>query len=148
MKSMNRVYLRSFVLFLGGVIASCIFTAGVNAQASFVGKVSLPYEVHWGHAVLPAGDYSIRMESTNGTAKISSASRNMAVYTNLPTIADNDGGGTYLTITTQGKERRVRFLNLPELGKLVIFAPLTKSEREYFAKSGQITTVPVIMAKK
>ena len=72
----------------------------------------------------------------------------MAVYTNLPTIADNDGGGTYLTITTQGKERRVRFLNLPELGKLVIFAPLTKSEREYFAKSGQITTVPVIMAEK
>lgn len=148
MKTINRNQLRTFGLFLGVVLASCMLTAGVNAQASFVGKVTLPYEVHWGQAVLPPGDYSIRMESTKGMAKISSATRNVAVYTNLATIADNESGGTYLTITSQGRERRVRSLNLPEAGELVIFAPLTKSEREYFAKSGQITTVPVIIAKK
>jgi len=143
-----RTYVRSFGLFLGVLLVSCAFSAVANAQASFVGKVTLPYEVHWGRAVLPAGNYSIRMESPNGMAKISSATRNVTVHTNLPTIADNESGGTYLTITTQGKERRVRSLNLPELRKLVIFAPLSKSEREYFAKSGQMTTVPVIVAQK
>lgn len=148
MKNINRNYRRMFGLFLGAVMASCVFAAAANAQASFVGKVTLPYEVHWGQAVLHAGDYSIRMESTKGTAKISSANTNAAIYTNLPTVADNESGGTYLTITTQGHERRVRSLNLPELGKLVIFAPLTKVEREYFAKSGQMTTVPVIVARK
>lgn len=88
------------------------------------------------------------MESTKGMAKISPANGNVAVYTNVPTFADNYSGGMYLTVTLQGNERRVRSLNLPELGKLAIFAPLTKGEQEYFAKSGQMTTAPVIIAKK
>jgi hypothetical protein len=39
-------------------------------------------------------------------------------------------------------------LNLPELGKVIVFAPLTKSEREAYAKAGHINTVTVVTAKK
>ncbi len=138
----------SLKLLLGVVIATCVFTASANAYPSFAGKFTLPYEVRWGQAVLPAGDYSIRMESASSAAMISSARGNMAVYTGPPTFADSEKGGAYLTITTQGNEHRVRSLNLPQLGKLVIFAPLTTSEREAIAKAGQVNKVPVVTAEK
>lgn len=138
----------SLKLLLGVLITTCVFTAAANAQPSFAGKFTLPHEVRWGQAVLPAGEYFIRMDSTAAPAMISSASGSMAVYTESPISADNERGGTYLTIMTQGNERRVRSLNLPQLGKLVVFAPLTKSEREELTKAGQINTVPVLTAKK
>ena len=149
MKMVNSTQIRiSLKLLVAVVIATCIFTAVANAHPSFAGKFTLPYEVHWGQAVLPAGEYSIRMDSTASPAVISSASGSMAAFTEPPILADNERGGTYLTITTRGNEHRVRSLNLPKLGKSVIFAPLTKSEREVLAKAGQIESVPVVTAKK
>jgi hypothetical protein len=142
-------YPASLKLLLGVVIATFVFTAAANAQPSFVGKFTLAHEVHWGQAVLPAGDYFIRMESTASPAKISPADGSGAgVYTEFPLIEDSHTGGTYLTITNEANQRRVRSLNLPQIGKMVVFAPLTKSEREAYAKAGQITTLPVVTAKK
>ena len=46
----------SLGLLLGVLIATFVFTAAANAQPSFAGKFTLPYEVRWGQAVLPAGD--------------------------------------------------------------------------------------------
>ena len=50
-------------MILGILIATCAFASAANAQPIFVGKVTLPYEVRWNHAVLPAGEYFIRMDS-------------------------------------------------------------------------------------
>lgn len=149
MKTVHRIqYPTSWKLFLGVVVATCAFTAAAYAQPSFLGKFTLPYEVHWSQAVLPAGVYYIRMDSQTGPAVVSSASGNWAMYTNPPTIADSEQAGAFLTITMTGNERRVRSLNLPELGKSVIFAPLTKSEKEELAKAGQSNIIPVVTAKK
>lgn len=149
MKIKHVTSLGSLRLLLGVVIATSVFTAAANAQPSFAGKFTLPYEVRWGQAVLPAGDYVIRMDSTVSPAKISPANGSSAgVFTMSPVLEDSHSPGTYLTITTLGNQRKVRSLNLPELRKLVIFAPLTKTEREEFAKAGQINTVPVVTAKK
>ena len=57
-------------------------------------------------------------------------------------------GPACLIVTASGNERRVRSLNLPELGQSLTFEPLTSTEREMFAKAGQIDTVPVIIARK
>jgi len=136
-------------LLLGVVLAAFVFTAAANAQPSFAGKFTLPYEVRWGQAVLPAGDYVIRMDSTASPAKISPANGSSAgVYTEYPLVEDSHMSGVYLTITNQANQRRVRSLNLPQLGKAIVFAPLTKSEREALAKAGQIDTVPIVTAKK
>jgi hypothetical protein len=149
MKTTHATHLpTSLKLLLGVVIATCAFTAVANAQPSFVGKFTLPYEVHWDSAVLPAGEYSIRMDSAAGPAVIRWASGSREVYTRFRIIADSEKGGAYLTLTIQGNERRVRSVNLPELGESVIFAPLTKTERERLAKAGQISTVPVVIARK
>jgi hypothetical protein len=138
----------SFRAFLAALAAICVFTLAANAQPTFVGKFTLPYEVHWGQAVLPAGQYSIQMNSVTGPAMITSANGSRTVFTRTPTLADSDKGGKRLTITNLGNERRVRSMNLPQLGKMVIFAPLTKSEREATAKANQTDTVPVVTAEK
>ena len=43
------------------VLAAATFAIAADAAKSpaFKGKFSLPYEVHWGAAVLPAGEYTI-----------------------------------------------------------------------------------------
>ena len=65
-----------------------------------------------------------------------------------PIISDGEKGPACLIVTASGNERRVRSLNLPELGQSLTFEPLTSTEREMFAKAGQIDTVPVIIARK
>jgi hypothetical protein len=135
-------------LFAAVLLATCALTVAAYAQPTFVGKFTLAYEVHWGQVVLPAGDYSIRMDSVAGPAKIMPASGGWAVYTESPITADSEKGGTYLTLTILGNEHRVHSMNLPPLGKSVIFSPLTKSEREELAKGGQINSVPVVTARK
>ena len=141
-------YPAALKLAIGVLIATCVFTTAANALPSFAGRFTLPHAVQWDHAVLPAGDYFVRMNSAAGPAMITSASGGWSVYAQFQAIADREAGGTYLTITTLGNQRKVRSLNLPELRKLVIFSPLTKTEREEFAKAGQINTVPVVTAKK
>ena len=138
--------LTSWRLVVGILIATCAFAAAASAQPSFAGKFTLPYEVHWGQAVLPAGNYSIRMGPA-GPAKISATDGTRSIFTNIPVVADSEKGSTHLTITSSGNERTVRSLNMPELGKMVIFAPLTKAEREA-AKAGHVDTLPVVSAKK
>ena len=134
-------------LFAAVVLAAGVFTVSAYARTSFVGKFTLPYEVHWNHAVLPPGEYSIRMNST-GPVMVTTASGNRTVYTSVPIISDGEKGATGLMITASGNERRVRSLNLPELGQSLTFEPITRTEREMFAKAGQIDTVPVFAAKK
>lgn len=135
-------------LALGVLFATCVVTSVANAQSTFAGKVTLPYEVHWNHAVLPAGEYSIRMDSKGAPAVLHSTSTGKSAYTAVPIIADGQKGAAFLTVTMRGKERRVRSLNLPETGQSLIFEPITKREREMLATAGQIDTVPVVTARK
>ena len=135
-------------LCVGVVVMTCLLAAAANAQPSFAGKFTLPYEVHWGQAVLPPGDYLIRMDSITATAVISSKDGSMTAFTQFPMIADSNEPECRLTITNSGNERRVRTLDLPELKKVVIFAPLSKQEKEALAKGGSVKTVPVVSAAK
>jgi hypothetical protein len=133
---------------LSVLFATCVFTAAANAQSTFEGKFTLPYEAHWNHAVLPAGEYAIQVHSKGSPALLRSTSGNKAAYTIVPTIGDLPKGAACLTVTIRGNERRVRSVNLPQIGVSLIFDPLSKTEREMFAKAGQINTVPVVTAQK
>jgi hypothetical protein len=135
-------------LILGVLFATCAFAAAANAQPSFEGKFTLPYAVQWNHAVLPAGEYSIEVDAKGMPAVLHSTSSGISAHTNTPILADREKGAACLTVTIRGNERRVRSVNLPQIGMSLIFDPLTKTEREMFAKAGKIDAVPVMTARK
>jgi hypothetical protein len=140
---------RSWVMLLAiATLAVCGFAVAVKAQPSYKGRFTLPHEARWGTVVLPAGDYSIIMDSVSAPALVWSANGETKMFTTSPMIADGEKGAASITMTVNGVERIVRSLNLPELGKSFTYKPLTKAEREQLAKAGQIESVPVIVARK
>jgi hypothetical protein len=129
------------------LLAACAFAAGVNAQ-TFAARFTLPFEVHWGKNVLPAGEYSISMDSPSNVALVRSRNGKTAFHTSIPIRANSDKGATALLVMVRGNERSVRSLNLPGRGVSLIYQPATSAEREMLAKADQVKTVPVITAGK
>jgi hypothetical protein len=148
MKISNLIRPSTVKMILGVLFATCAFTAAANAQPSFVGKFTLPYEVQWNHAVLPAGEYTIEVDGNGRPTLVTSNRTGTSAYTNAPILGDPQKGSACLTVTIQGNERRVRSINLPQIGESLVFEPLSATEREMFAKAGKIDSVPVITAKK
>ncbi len=135
-------------LILAVLFATCVFTAAANAQPSFEGKFTLPYEVRWNHAVLPAGEYFIQLDAKGMPAVLRSKTTGRSVNTITPILDDGEKGAARLTVTIRGNERIVRSVNLPQIGKSLVFEPLTKTEREMLAKASKIEAVPVVTAQK
>jgi hypothetical protein len=134
-------------LFAAVVFATCAFAASANAQ-SISAKFNLPYEVHWGKTVLPAGAYTISMDSLGNPALVRSATGKTAFFAPIPVKDDSHKGATALFVLVRGNQRVVRSLNLPEHGISLIYQPATSAEREMLTKADQIDAVPVTSARK
>jgi hypothetical protein len=107
----------------------------------------------WGTAVLPAGHYSLTLGSVKspalpgGVIVIHSEDWKVSAMAPAKFSAEAAPGGSYILITGSGNSRQVRSMNLPQLGRSLVFKPLTRHEREtLYATVSQ--TVPVQMAKK
>jgi hypothetical protein len=136
--------IRNFALLIL-VVAAAI---GANAQNSFTGKVQLTSEVRWGKSVLPAGEYSISIPSFEAPVRVilhSMDGKTAAIA--MADISDVEPGGSYILVTGTGSERQVRSMNLPQLGRSLVYAPLTAREREkLYASYSQ--TLPVTTVTK
>ena len=138
--------------FLVVLFTMVVGAVAANAQTYFQGTFQLTSETRWGEAVLPAGHYSftLRSVSPGGLASlIAIHSEDWKVSAMAPAKFSGDAapGGSYIFITGSGNDRQVRSMNLPQLGRSLVFNPLTRREREtLYAKVSQ--TVLVQMAKK
>ena len=128
------------------LLVACVLTMTANAQP-FSGKFTLPYEVHWGKTVLPAGDYSIRMDTVTLMASVYSAKDGNQLISALPSAGDGLKGGAFLFISSNEGRYTVRYFNLPMIGKVLVYAPLTKVEQEEIAR-GNSQATPVVVAAK
>lgn len=128
------------------MFATLISVAGANAQ-TFAGRFTLPYQVHWDQAVLPAGDYTILMPTVHSPAIVQSANGKISAFVFTAISGDREEGATYLTIVNRGGERKVASLNLPHSGISLVYVPMTKAERELL-QAKRIETVPLVTAKK
>lgn len=136
--------IRNFVV-LFSIVAGAV---AANAQASLHGKFQLASETRWGKAVLPAGEYSLTIDSTQQPFRITVQAVNgkKSAMTLAVSATDAAPGGSYLFITGAGQEREVRSMNLPQLGRSVVYKPLSPSEREtLYATFSQ--TIPVKIGK-
>jgi len=137
--------IRNFVVLFSIVMAAVVG----NAQTALHGKFQLTSQARWGKAVLPAGEYSFVINSTEQPVRIviqsadgKTSAVQLAESTSGPSL-----GGNYLFITGSGADRTVRAINLPSLGTSLIYQPLSAREREaLYSKASQ--TVPLQIAKK
>jgi hypothetical protein len=134
-------------LFAVVLLATCAFAAAANAQ-SFYAKFTLPFDTHWGKNVLPAGNYTMSLNSQTNVALVRSADGKTVGFTPIPIEASSKKGATALMVMVRGNERIVRSLNLPTHGVSLIYTPATSAEREILAKADQVQSVPVITAGK
>ena len=68
---MNAKSIRSILQGLFFVaLALALAPRAASALENQVGKFTIPFEVHWGGAVLPAGSYSISADSLNSSTMI------------------------------------------------------------------------------
>ena len=148
---MKRMTMRTKVqLFVAVILTAGLFAAWANAQSSngfqaYRGKFTLAQEVHWGKAVLPAGDYSISMGSGRSPALVQSNDGKTSVFTPTPIGDDGNNGNkgpSVLIIAARGNEREVLALNLPTLGSSFVYKRLTKAEREMIADVEQVQVAP------
>jgi hypothetical protein len=134
-------------LFAVVLLATCAFAGIANAQTLAV-KFTLPFEVQWGRNVLPAGEYSVSIDSSAKVALVRSANGNTVGFTPIPITATSHSGNTALFVMVRGNERLVRSLNLPTRGISLIYPPTTSAQREMLANADRIKSVPVITAGK
>ena len=133
-------------------IALAIVLGGLSAGAaqaqSYGGSFTLPYEVRWSGATLPAGEYKLAMDSLDRPLSVIDASgRLRALVSGMPD-APRKGQQTSLLITRDGAERTVRSLNCPHWGRNYVFKPFTRAERSLLASGERTESVPVRMASR
>ena len=129
------------------LLATFAFAAAANAQTMAI-RFKLPFEVHWGKNLLPAGEYSVTMDSSADVALVRSISGKTVFFAPIPIKVYSRTGSTALYVMVRGNERRVRSLNLPLRGISLIYQPTTKAERETLAKADQLQALPLIAAGK
>jgi hypothetical protein len=112
------------------------------------GRFTLPYEVHWGKAVLSAGTYSITMDSVRGPALVTTIDgRGRCLVRAAVVDSATDGLATGLLITRNEGERTVRSLNWHEGGRKFVYLPIKKAKRELIAEAKDLEAVPISIAK-
>lgn len=130
--------------------ATLLFASAANAQFSTVeGRFTLPYEAHWGHAVLPPGNYQLTFTDNNTSPMlVIRDTKNLRVVAFEP-IQNREGskGESALLIASRGKQHVVQSLRIAELGEAFVYerqpAPGRTAE-----EARNTEAVPVIVAKK
>lgn len=133
------------------LIAAVLLVAGAfsgpaNAQGQRVAKFTLPFEAHWGQAVLSPGDYLVRFRDAQGILVIYNAKNHREVAIEDANNRDDSAGrSSALLISIKGREHVVYSLTIAELGETFVYHRLPKSEVQ---EARRMQTVPVLVAKK
>jgi hypothetical protein len=141
--------LKSVRILLLAVLAAGLSASLASAQ-EYEGKFTLPYEARWGKAVLPAGDYSFRVNPSRDSCitLVSQGRRGVAlILTSKTTRGEVAGSSALITVRSPGSYR-IRALRLAEAGMVLEYMP-PKAERQLVAQQPVLfQRVPVIAVGK
>jgi hypothetical protein len=129
----------------------CFLGAGVaNAAPLYRGRFTLPYEVRWGQAVLPAGDYLLGFQDigTRVFVLIRDAKSGKDIAFLAPLGNSDATGASALVIAGEGNERVVHSLRLAELGEVFIYEPALARGTEDVREASKMQTLPIMAVKK
>jgi len=123
-------------------------SVGPASAQSLKGTFTLPYDVQWGKAVLPAGPYTITFDSLRGPAIVRTSTGRGLVIVMARSVDKAMDQPSALLITTIENQHVVRYLNLREVDTAFAYRPFTKSERKLVGQLGEPEAVPIRMAQK
>lgn len=138
------------MLLAGVLLATCLSARSARAQSAFEGKFTLPFEAHWGQAMLPAGDYQLSITTTGNPTMviIRDAKSGRHVASVAPPIRQDATGESALLIGTRGTQRVIHSLRVAELGVVFISDPALAHGRPVREEARETQVVPVLQAKK
>jgi hypothetical protein len=132
------------------MLTACMGASLANAK-TVQGSFTLPFEVRWGQAVLPPGNYSFTLNSSAGSVASAVIVRGEDDATSIILSPMHDScfsGKSALIVEREGEGGTVRSLRLVEAG-LVINYPAPKAKRQVLAQAPKlIQSLPVLMAQK
>jgi hypothetical protein len=136
--------------FAGAVIALALATVATpaRAQAAYRGSLTLPFEVQWGRAVLPAGEYTLALTSISQPMRVIDDGGRTRAFVYGSVERPRVGQGTFLLVTRDGSKRTVRSLNCPEWGVDLVYRPFTRAERDLLASGRQEENLAVRVASR
>jgi hypothetical protein len=148
---MKSSFSRILAIVTMGLIAVCASARPAAAQNAFQGNFTLPNEVRWAGAMLPAGDYTFSLKSAGMPAQITLSGPNGRAFV-LTSASDQraSGGPSSLTIEHHGGTRFVRELYLADLNLHLRYGAPSMPKNERQLAQGPVFTEQVLiaMAKK
>ena len=134
-------FAKTLVLVVG---ALCLSAGLASAQSAMKGEFTLPSEIHWGRAVLPAGQYSFDLTSTRAPEVIRVRGEGVNVMLMAQAVGDRPiPTDSALVLVRHGDSSVVRSLRLAPLGISLYYAP-PKGEAAMVAQvPGVAQSVPV-----
>jgi len=122
-----------------GVLVVGLTSKPASAQV-FRGKFTLPSEVRWGMATLPAGDYSFGLDKKgmDGLVTVYRGARPVAI---IPHQGANDPKQERSLIVVEAG--RVRELSLPQIGETLCFAAHNPTHRAAPQEKELAQAIPV-----
>ena len=147
----SRRFILRATLFLFALAATSVLASSARAQAispEFVGNFTLISPVHWGNGTLPAGHYTLRIESMRSPIMVSIRNdRNIHVIFAM-SLATEDyiSGPDALQLTTKNGQPVVQSLVLGELNRVLVFEPSPKHKRVEEAQAE--VNAAVLVARK
>jgi hypothetical protein len=133
---------------LAASVLASAFLGAAQPQMVESAKFTLPYAVNWSGVTLPAGDYTFTMERDAFAATVRSANGETHIIPQIPTVSDPQPGRGFIFVTTTGGQHVVRYMNLPNLSRTLVYKPLTKSEQREIARGNQTQAEPIALAEK
>ena len=132
-----------------GLIAVCASASSASAQNAFQGSFTLPNDVRWANATLPAGDYSFSLSSPTMSGRVFLQGPNGAAFI-LTSVIDNrnEGDSSKLTIEHRGSISFVRSMYLADLGVELTYRVPKTPKQDVVLAQGPVSTEQVLIAKK
>jgi hypothetical protein len=143
---------RTTMTLIATLIAICFSTATAHAQSAYQAKLTLPYEVHWGTAVLHPGNYVLTFNGDNVRPVVvvrdAKTFRTIAVEP-VGLEESSTGGKSALLISTHGQSRVVDSFRIAELGQIFEYLSTPAHRRAVEeARARTAKTVPIVVAEK
>lgn len=141
---LKRTWIAGWVFAGAGLLATA-----AGAQTRFVGSFTLPCEANWAGAVLPAGEYTMRLESLSKSTYIlvNAVHSDLSAYIPQWSTGDKSSEENVIFLTVIGHRCVVRALNLADLNMEISYKPISREERQELAgkRSGRERLVALVV---